>query len=1001
VPVGEVSLAAGRLGGTAPGTADKALSDLAREAAALTNNIKALNNLAAALSQVARAAGFNMGALGSGAAPTYTGQLVRMRPWLPNTTVPAGRFPAMQTPTMTTTVARQHRDPAADAPPTQTQMRRTDSQPPAPPQGTNSLRKAAGAGAGMFAAGFIYGNKILPGAQQMDAWANYATIVSGTFTGSGGYWKANQSALAQAFGSHNRNMDAVATSDSDSASAQFTLFRALGISPLTLGRSNPGAPLTSVANPAYTQMIGAMRVLALTNPGATEQQAAQATASIYTPRSAMALAAFGYQPSVGAGGALATPSQVARSIMAKTFYGKTSVDSATFNEFIRNGGKLDTNLRAVASQAGWDPATAGMMEDYLANYNALANSSKMNGSQIDDLLARAANGDTKAIKQLSATGVGRSLIQDQKNLDATRRSRTADVMHDFSPAIEDATNAVNTFSRALTSLINNVPGLRDAVGVGSAWSQTVGSALKGFGGVLGGIGAYKLATGGLGAFNLFGSAAGGAARLGGWLFGGGAGAAGADAGGTLSATLGADGAYTVSGLGSAAATGGLLGLVGRAGGGPLGSLLGGGRLAGLGAGIGGAALTYGLVQANNAWTDRWGFTGSGKGFHWQQPLKVLGNTAAWAAGGAAVAGLPGAIVGGAIGLGQGLWDWATDSNDYGRRSTGSTGGGGAAPAPSGGGGGGASSTAQPASGAHASPTSAPGQIQEAISAAMSKVGDPYVWGATGPNAFDCSGLIQWAYAQAGVRLARVSSDQFDEGSPVDPSAIAAGDLLFPKGSYGKNGAPAGKPGHVMMALGGGKLIEAPGTGETVRIRPFDISEIQDVRRILGGGATLGATAKGGNPPAPSMGPTSPYATPYPTPTAKKAVNYGSVDAVAAMAAILAKIPSAPGITASKPSYDTGAWRVPHDQVATVHRDEMILTSRQAQTVRDAIMADQVKVRQPGPAAGGGAQLAFHPGAIQINVTGGSAASTDWNSVGRQIADQIAADARLQKMKAGL
>ncbi|CAN5375562.1 C40 family peptidase [soil metagenome] len=96
----------------------------------------------------------------------------------------------------------------------------------------------------------------------------------------------------------------------------------------------------------------------------------------------------------------------------------------------------------------------------------------------------------------------------------------------------------------------------------------------------------------------------------------------------------------------------------------------------------------------------------------------------------------------------------------------------------------------------------------AVRAALSKLGRPYVWGATGPNQFDCSGLVQWAYRQAGVSLDRTTYDQIHDGIAVPRSQIRPGDLVFPH------------TGHVQMAIGNGMVVEAPHAGATVRISPL-------------------------------------------------------------------------------------------------------------------------------------------------------------------------------------
>lgn len=93
----------------------------------------------------------------------------------------------------------------------------------------------------------------------------------------------------------------------------------------------------------------------------------------------------------------------------------------------------------------------------------------------------------------------------------------------------------------------------------------------------------------------------------------------------------------------------------------------------------------------------------------------------------------------------------------------------------------------------------------AVRAALGKLGRPYVWGATGPDRFDCSGLVQWAYAQAGVRLHRTTYEQIHDGVAVARADVRPGDLVFPH------------TGHVQMAIGNGLVVEAPQPGATVQV----------------------------------------------------------------------------------------------------------------------------------------------------------------------------------------
>ncbi|WP_405136708.1 C40 family peptidase [Nocardia sp. NBC_01388] len=102
--------------------------------------------------------------------------------------------------------------------------------------------------------------------------------------------------------------------------------------------------------------------------------------------------------------------------------------------------------------------------------------------------------------------------------------------------------------------------------------------------------------------------------------------------------------------------------------------------------------------------------------------------------------------------------------------------------------------------------------QQAISVALSEVGKPYVYGAEGPNSFDCSGLTQYSAASAGVSIPRTAAEQYQNLPKVAPANIRPGDLIFPAAEYNN-----GSPGHVMLYIGNGQCVEAPHTGASVRV----------------------------------------------------------------------------------------------------------------------------------------------------------------------------------------
>ena len=109
------------------------------------------------------------------------------------------------------------------------------------------------------------------------------------------------------------------------------------------------------------------------------------------------------------------------------------------------------------------------------------------------------------------------------------------------------------------------------------------------------------------------------------------------------------------------------------------------------------------------------------------------------------------------------------------------------------------------------------QLTTALRAAESRKGLPYVWGAAGPASFDCSGLVQWSFAQAGVSMPRVAADQARTGPAVPVSQLEPGDLLF----YHTDPTDPGDISHVAIYLGNGWMIQAPQPGMNVQVIPAD------------------------------------------------------------------------------------------------------------------------------------------------------------------------------------
>ncbi|WP_448613198.1 C40 family peptidase [Modestobacter sp. URMC 112] len=122
------------------------------------------------------------------------------------------------------------------------------------------------------------------------------------------------------------------------------------------------------------------------------------------------------------------------------------------------------------------------------------------------------------------------------------------------------------------------------------------------------------------------------------------------------------------------------------------------------------------------------------------------------------------------------------------------------------------------------PVTAPSAAaQAAVDTALAQIGDPYVWAAGGPDAFDCSGLTQYAYAAAGVRLPHSSAAQSRMGTAVSRSDLQPGDLVFFRSPVS----------HVGMYIGGGRMVHAATFGVPVQITGVDMAGYAGARRYVG------------------------------------------------------------------------------------------------------------------------------------------------------------------------
>ncbi|NYF56403.1 cell wall-associated NlpC family hydrolase [Micromonospora purpureochromogenes] len=165
------------------------------------------------------------------------------------------------------------------------------------------------------------------------------------------------------------------------------------------------------------------------------------------------------------------------------------------------------------------------------------------------------------------------------------------------------------------------------------------------------------------------------------------------------------------------------------------------------------------------------------------------------------------------------------------------------------------------------------QALAAVRYALAQLGDPYLWSAEGPDRFDCSGLMWAAYRSAGYYdLPRVSRDQYyaTRARSVDRSALLPGDLLF-----FASGSSWTTIHHVGMYIGGGKMVQAPSTGDVVKISTVRWSGLYAATRVVGAVPAPATPPPPVTPTTPAprpTGSTSPKPTtpaPKPSPTSTK------------------------------------------------------------------------------------------------------------------------------------
>ena len=653
--------------------------------------------------------------------------------------------------------------------------------------GSNALHtagKAAGLGAS-FKALANYGNRQLQTQLPMDQYVYQGTL------GMGGNLQQNQAALRrQAFGQNNQNLNAIANGSADAAAMYSELGQVAG-TPL-LGSSQTGRTINRSAS-----LTGVL------NPYMSGAQNAQVQSNIYSPTTSMGAMRMGLMTPRQAGSGNARDLSRLSDSWMKSFFGGRNPSLKEINAAFAEGGKANISL---TQGMGLSQSSIQSVAN-IARAQAQVRARGGDWNAAEKLIDKARQGDTKAGEELqSKYGLDKSLVQSLKNKQAAKTGRDADTSAAFNKALSDATDTLQKFSKALTAVMNKT-GITSALGTGGAWASQLSGSLGGFGGAVQGIG------------GLYGTYAIGKMLAGkGGISGGGlTGAAEGAAGGRLSGLAGA--ARTATGVG---AGGGLMG-------------------AARSAGVIGVGIDAAYSVGHTALTEQGRKAAARRGGQWENAFRKLqggkdsiGSRAlSWLLGSqqeitnTATGGYADKIMNGTANK---LRDWF-GMND--RHSDDGQSGG-------------ADNTTNRSERAGSKGKRATGNATgtKVVQEAEKYLGRPYHYGGNSPKTnFDCSGLTQWSFKEAGMNIPRVAKDQQSAGKEVPKNQLRAGDLIF-------KGNPAH---HVALMIDNKTLIEAPHTGATIRKRKYTPGEWTDARRLIGMVGDLKGGGKGRGDTSNSLG----------------------------------------------------------------------------------------------------------------------------------------------------
>lgn len=669
-----------------------------------------------------------------------------------------------------------------------------------PPQG---LAKVAGFHIpytkGSRAAGFLGAAAAISGMgeNQFQTQVNMSSFVQqqqlmapGNFTGQ----SFASAARFQAYGSGNRNLNSVAFNAQDASSGQYILSQLAGQSANRMGRYSTSF---GRAGQAATNMFG------YANPGLGYAGSANLASTLYSPITSLRMMQLGYQtPLNPQGGQARRPGQVISSLTQQLFHtGKGGISPQSLAFQLRSGGP---GIYALQQATGIsDPGQLQALVSTMLSQDRLTQGSggqkKLTPQQAQNLMNSASRGNTAAQNTLSHYGVDRSDLQNIKNANAAKTGTSADVADAFNSGLQAATSSLTAFRKVLDAIARTPFGQAGA-GAGG-FAGTLASianpgGIVGLGGSIAQIAMLKklstaMKTGGTTAATkaLTGAGAAGAAAKTGGI--------GAAVDSALPYAASAAFMYAATHIKIPGTHGKTLWQMGDVTPGQPGGLFG---------------QKGGTPGANpmNSWGQLFHDIGSGV----SAPFKSL--------------------------FGSGTPSWIQQLSKNGPAQ--------AAP-------GGTHTSGQKFKGPGPGKSPKTGISAAAVTAVMDakkELGVPYQYGGESPGVgFDCSGLVQWSYGQAGVALPRTSEDQYaaTKGRSIDLTKVQAGDLVFQGGADGTSN----NPGHVALMSSQTQIIEAPHQGLNVRTRAYSDKEWTHATRPtggLGGSASLPIGSRSNNPNGP-------------------------------------------------------------------------------------------------------------------------------------------------------